>query len=58
MNKTSKDTNKKLRQLTNHLIKTLEAGGIETTDLKYYDNIKHDLLLTQRLADRDEILKE
>jgi len=49
--------NQKLQQLTKHLIKNLEAGGIETTDLNYYNNIKNDLLLQQRLNKHDEFLK-
>lgn len=50
--------NKQLQQLTQHLIKTLKAGGIETTDLNYYNNIKNDLLLKQRLNKHDEFLKD
>lgn len=50
--------NKKLQQLTKHLIKNLKNGGIETTDLNYYNNIKNDLLLQQRLNKHDEFLKD
>lgn len=50
--------NQQLQQLTKHLIKTLEAGGIETTDLIYYNNVKNDLLIKQRILKRDELYNE
>lgn len=50
--------NQQLQQLTKHLIKTLEAGGIETTDLIYYNNIKNDLLIKQRVLKREELYKD
>ena len=50
--------NKQLQQLTKHLIKSLQSGGIETVDLTYYNNIKQDLLLKQRLNKRNEFLED
>lgn len=54
----SDNINKQLKQLTKHLIKSLEASGIETIDLIYYNNIKQDLLLKQRLNKRNEFLED
>ena len=51
-------TNQHLKLLTKHLIQQLQVGGIETTDLIYYNNRKQDLLLKQRLNNQTEYLKD
>lgn len=50
--------NQQLKQVTNHLIKNLEAGGIQTVDLLYYNNVKNDLLLKQRVNKHNELLED